>query len=213
MPKLIDMSGKRIGRLLVMGPGDVQGTTRRWRCLCDCGNEVLVQGSSLRTGRQMSCGCLKAEKARARKTTHGLGGTSENAIWNTMKARCGNPSHEAFARYGGRGIAICERWRESFAAFMEDMGPRPSERHTIERRDNSLGYEPSNCYWATYCEQNSNTSKNIYVPDGEEKVTVMEWARRHGVSPQTVYGRLRRGQPFDQKGRPGPRSQASAPLG
>lgn len=208
MPKLIDLHGQRFGRLLVVGLGDIQNTTPRWKCVCDCGNESLVSGSSLRTGRQQSCGCLKLEKLIAREVTHGLSRSTEYSIWNAMKYRCGNPNSDAFHRYGGRGINVCEAWIHSFENFLSDMGPRPSKNHTVERRDNSVGYSKENCYWATYREQNSNTRKNVTVDDNGETVTVAEWARRHGISPQTVYGRLRRGQPFDQPGKPGPRSTA-----
>lgn len=207
MPKLIDMLGERIGRLLVIELGDTQGTTPRWRCICDCGKEVLVSGSSLRTGRQQSCGCWRAERSRELNTTHGASGSTEWNIWNAMKQRCGNSNNIAFSRYAGRGISVCYRWANSFECFLQDMGERPSAAHSIERRDNALGYSPGNCYWATYKEQNSNTRKNVVVDDNGELITAIEWSRRHGVNPQTVYARIRRGQPFDQQGKPGPRSK------
>lgn len=207
MPKLIDMTNKRIGRLFVAGLGDVQGTTPRWRCVCDCGKEVFVCGSDLRAGKQKSCGCLRTEQSVTLNTIHGKSRSVEAHIWNAMKQRCSNKNNIAFQNYGGRGIDVCERWKSSFESFLQDMGPRPSNSHSIDRRDNDLGYTPDNCYWATGIEQASNTRRNVFVPDGDESVTVMEWCRRHGVHPQTVYNRIRKGQPFDQRGRSGPRSK------
>lgn len=196
MPKLVDMTGAKVGRLTVIRLGDRQGTSPRWLCQCECGKETLVQGPSLRTGRQKSCGCLRREVSSLKSTTHGLSHTAEASIWNAMKQRCYNPKHVAYLRYSGRGIQVCERWLNSFEDFLKDMGPRPSTRHTIERNDGTKGYQPDNCRWATYKEQCSNTSRNVYVFDGDEKVTVTEWARRHGVNVQTAFGRYRRGVLF-----------------
>lgn len=210
MPKLIDMKNKRIGRLLVLGIGTSNGTTPRWRCMCDCGNEVLAFGADLRAGKQQSCGCFRSDRSRVLNTIHEKSRSVEAHIWSRMKQRCSNKNDAAFQNYGGRGIHVCERWESSFESFLQDMGPRPSNAHSIDRRDNSKGYAPENCYWATDLEQASNTRRNVYVPDGNESITVMEWCRRHGVHPQTVYNRIRKGQPFDQSGRPGPRSKVTS---
>ena len=209
MSKLIDILGQRFGRLLVIGIGGKQHTTPLWSCLCDCGKTVLASGAALRTGRQQSCGCFRTDKLRAKNSTHGKCDSTEYWIWCGMKDRCNNKNHIGYQNYGGRGIKVCDEWLHSFETFLKDMGPRPSKDHSLDRYPNSDGnYEPSNCRWATGIEQHSNTRKNVVVMDGSESITVMEWARRHGVSPQTVYGRIQRGQPFDQKGKPGPRSKA-----
>jgi len=194
MPRLIDEAGNRYGRLLVIEVGGRRRTVPLWRCLCDCGKEVLSEGAALRSGRHRSCGCLKKDGGKQRLTTHGLGRIPEAAIWNSMKQRCSNPNTLGYANYGARGVKVCERWRESLTNFLEDMGRRPSPLHSVDRKDNDGDYEPSNCRWATLVEQHSNTRRNVFVLHEDEEITVAEWARRHGVHVQTAWGRYRRGE-------------------
>jgi len=109
-----------------------------------------------------------------------------------MLGRCHNPTDNSWARYGGRGIVVCERWRESFLNFAEDMGERPPS-HSIDRIDNNGNYEPKNCRWATKKEQCNNTRSNrVLVLDGKAK-TMTQWAEELGLSRETIRGRLRRG--------------------
>jgi len=121
--------------------------------------------------------------------THGLGKAPEYAIWNGMKQRCYNPNVQSYPRYGGAGVTICDEWREDFTAFYRDMGPRPSPQHSIERRDNSKGYEPSNCHWATLDEQANNKRRTIKI-GGK---TVAEIARETGLAKTTIRGRIVQG--------------------
>ena len=113
----------------------------------------------------------------------------EYGSYSAMRSRCLSPTHHAYARYGGRGITICERW-DSFAAFLEDMGPRPSPQHTIERRDNDGNYEPSNCYWATKAEQNGNRSICRMMPAFGETLSLSAWARKFGIGKELLHRRL-----------------------
>jgi AraC-like DNA-binding protein len=163
-----------------------------WECRCDCGEVRVITSYSLRDGLSRSCGCLKRENLAKRCTTHGRSKSKMYSVWQAMRRRCENPEDPSFLNYGARGITVCERWQD-FQAFYEDMGSRPSHKHTIERIDNSKGYEPSNCKWATRIEQNNNTSRNVRIEYGGRSKTVAQWARELGMNPRTFAGRIERG--------------------
>lgn len=161
----VDMAGQRFGRWLVVRFSHVNtGRMAYWLCICDCGNERITSGATLRRGQSKSCGCLQREIvaaiARENFTTHGQnpaqGPSPEYLAWINMISRCENPGLPRFPDYGGRGITICSRWRSSFEAFFADMGLRPSPRHSLDRKNNDGNYEPGNCRWATPSEQRNN---------------------------------------------------------
>lgn len=120
---------------------------------------------------------------------HGMFREPEYKAWGTMVQRCTNPNNRAWIHYGGRGITICERWR-TFSNFIEDMGRRPSPKHSIDRIDNSRGYEPANCRWANRREQSTNRRNNVIFEFRGEKRTITEWAELHGINRRTLDARL-----------------------
>lgn len=159
MPKFIDITDHRFGRLLVkhLADKDKNGGEMRWFCVCDCGNTTIVRGTSLRTGGTQSCGCLNRDISRA-KIIHGAardsGVTPEYSSWKLMWRRCTTKTAPNYKWYGGRGIVVCERWR-SFAEFFADMGSKPFG-YSIERINPSGNYEPDNCRWIPLSEQWKN---------------------------------------------------------
>lgn len=159
MGTLIDRVGQRFGRLVVVarastGPAS-RGRRVKWCCLCDCGNTKVATGHELAAGQTTSCGCYKREVTGERARSHGWTRTPTYGSWGAAKRRCHDPKVAGYARYGARGIFMCDRWRESFAAFLEDMGPRP-DGTTLDRIDQTKGYEPGNVRWATTKQQTEN---------------------------------------------------------
>lgn len=204
----------RFGRLTVTGEGDPlkwRGRQyRRAKCVCDCGTERHVDPAKLRTGQTLSCGCYAAQRARENNRTHGMSRSSVYHIWSSMKARCFHPSTRNFADYGGRGITVCARWRDSFEAFYEDMGPRPSPDHSIDRIDVNGNYEPGNCRWATSLEQGSNKRNNRLVEVQGQRMTLAEACRLSPLSRNSILRRIEGGMSVeDALSLPPDRSQGS----
>lgn len=196
----------RFGRLTVVGEGAPKVaasgfSAKTARVRCDCGVEKVVRAGDLKHGYSHSCGCLQREltavKIADRSRTHGQAGksvrTPEYSAWSSMKRRCSSPRDSNYPRYGGRGITVCDRWRDSFEAFFEDMGPRPSAIHSVERDNRDGNYEPGNCRWATQKEQANNRRSNVEVEAFGETMTVVQWAERLGIDQMIIYQRLAKG--------------------
>jgi hypothetical protein len=159
MPVLIPMEGKRFGAVTVLDrdENDKRGHPR-WRCRCDCGTVFTTWGASLRKGHTASCGCRWTPKPGTPGVLqHGQARdrTRLYRIWAGMWARCKYPGATGYKYYGGRGITVCERWRD-FATFAADMGEPPTDKHTLDRRDGNGNYDPDNCRWATRGQQQKN---------------------------------------------------------
>jgi hypothetical protein len=162
--RAIDLTGHTFGRLTVMRFAGHQGNKRTWQTYCACGNHIVVLGESLRSGNTKSCGCKKVDRAEGIKLRHGEARhndrTPEYRTWKGMVNRCECPTSSAFAKYGGRGVQVCRRWRDSYEAFLADMGRKPSAQHSIDRINPFGNYEPSNCRWATATQQRHNRRDN-----------------------------------------------------
>jgi len=194
MGGFVDLSGQKFNRLTVLDRAPGKSLKVKWRCACDCGNEVIVIAGHLKNGNTKSCGCQKIESSRANglKIKHGLTGTSVYKAWQSMKDRCTNPDNGNYANYGGRGIQVCPEWMMSFEAFYRDMGPKPSRGHSIERIDVDGGYHKGNCKWATIEEQSNNKRRSRkYLVDGHE-YTIAQLAKMYDIPVATLSSRLNR---------------------
>jgi len=194
-PNLISQKFGRLTVIAKIGPGKTPKKVY-WLCRCECGGETVTTTGNLRSGFARSCGCLQKERAKEAKTTHGLRYTAEYKIWLKMKDRCLNPANKDFADYVTRGV--CERWLNSFEAFYEDMGPRPTPKHTLERLDNNLGYSPDNCVWATQTQQAQNKRTTIRITFQGKTLCLAEWSRILNIGYLTLLGRLRAGWPVEK---------------
>lgn len=196
MPRAIDRQGQRFGRLVVIARDITkQDTGWWWWCQCDCGVRISVRSFSL--GKHThSCGCFRKDVTRARSTTHGLTKSRrvppEFIVWRNARERCFEPTDKQFLSYGGRGITMCDRWRNDYGAFYADMGPRP-HGYTLDRIDNDGHYEPGNCRWTTPSVQSNNTRRNRWLLLRGERLTLAQAARKYKIKHQTVQTRLSRG--------------------
>jgi len=177
-------------------PGGVQRTAL-CRCCCGCLKDIPIH--SLKRKQTHHCGCKMGQYIAARNITHGMSYTAEHRCWAKLKERCFNPNNKDWPNYGGRGITVCERWRDSFEAFYEDMGARP-DGHSIDRINVNGNYEPGNCRWATPSEQMQNVRHNVMDDLDGSRVALREACRRLGIVDRykTVHARMRRGMTFEE---------------
>ena len=198
MPNFIPnpcIPGIRYGRLTVIGEAGYRENRRLARVLCDCGADKVVVMADVRSGHTKSCGCLNAELRLKRSKTHGMSETPEFHVFEGMRQRCFNPQNPAYDRYGGRGIAICERWNgpNGFRNFLADMGPRPIPWGTLDRIDNSGSYSPENCRWATRTEQGRNKRNNALIEFRGETRCASSWEEETGFPATAITRRIKRG--------------------
>lgn len=192
-----DHTGRTFGRLTVLRRTNPIGEKRtKWLCVCVCGEQRIVFGQNLLNGNSTSCGCWNREAASQRASalnrTHGMSTTPEYHVWLAMRRRCYKTNDGSYADYGARGIRVCVSWNESFEAFIADMGWRPSDKHTIERRDNDGDYAPSNCYWATRMEQAVNTRRSLKFGNLKGGRAI---AASLGITPHGLSSRIQQGMP------------------
>lgn len=188
----IDVTGQRFGKLVAISR-EIRIITNKtrsfWLCRCDCGNITKVIVSALIRKTTKSCGCGQAH------ITHGESKSQEYQSWRSAKSRCYSVNHVGYKNYGGRGVIMCDRWKDSFENFLADMGKCP-ENYTLERKDVNGNYEPNNCIWATRRTQSNNRRNNVKVTHNNETKTLAEWARVLGLHKNTVINRYKRGTLF-----------------
>ena len=162
--KLIDLTGKKFGRLTVLRRAESINKRTLWLCRCECGNKVVVEAYNLKTGHTQSCGCLQREATSEANKTHGKTHSRLYRIWICMQNRCYRRSYHAYKHYGGRGITVCDEWLHNFQTFYDwAMTNGYRDDLSIDRIDTNKGYSPDNCRWTTMAEQNKNKrAKNGY---------------------------------------------------
>lgn len=158
-------------------------------CRCGCGKEFEAALQKVKAGHTKSCGCFSRAIAKNAMTTHGMRNTREYKIWCGMKTRCLNPNYIKYSNYGGRGISICDAWKDSFQQFFEDMGKCP-DGMSIERTDTNGNYEPSNCVWATDIAQARNKRTSLNVEFDGVMISIKELADRNGIKYPTLRHRI-----------------------
>lgn len=195
MPKLIDLTGQRFGRLVVVKRTDNSADGKaRWLCKCDCGQSKAVLGEYLKKGRTNSCGCIKSESSSKRFKKHGGRNSKLYRIWSNMKDRCNNPNCKAFSDYGGRGITVCKEWLADFSAFQKwAFANGYKEGLTIDRKDNDKGYYPDNCRWTDRKVQGNNKRNCRYITYKGQRKTVAEWSEITNIPHDTLLYRLNHG--------------------
>ena len=195
-----DLTGKRFGKLVVLGFDCRYGRRLKWKCRCDCGNEVVAYGDSLRSGKKKSCGCLVAETARktsANRITHNMSKTRLYKLHRSMINRC-KPNYHEHNNYYDKGISVCQEWErfEPFKKWAYENGY--DDGLSLDRIDNNIGYSPENCRWVDMKTQENNRSNNVFISrDGVTK-TMKEWSEYFGIPYGTVRARRRNGWSEDR---------------
>lgn len=186
--KSLDLIGQRFGRLTVVCKNDERYDGRHtfWKCKCDCGNEIVVRKDSLLNGHSKSCGCYLQERYRdGHLKTHGMKNTRIYRTWRSMKDRCTNKNCSNYNRYGGRGITVCDEWKNDFKNFYNwAMENGYSDELTIDRMNVNGDYCPENCRWVSILEQNYNKRNNIIISVYGERLTIKEISEKYNI-PKT----------------------------
>jgi len=196
MPKLIDLTGQRFARLTVLRRGVTRGPRVHWHCRCDCGVEKDVSGVDMRQGKVKSCGCWRVEDIGNRRRTHGMSSTRTFKCWQGMMRRCYEPARRDFQHYGGRGIRVCDRWREAFENFLADMGEMPVGM-SLDRQDHDGDYSPGNCRWINQIAQIENRRNTIWVEMDGQRLTQHAAARALQLPVNSIRRWMKDGLSFE----------------
>lgn len=192
------MIGKRFGKLTVIGKseGRAKNGTIKYICQCDCGNTSIIRGDHLRSGETLSCGCLIKKYGITKYTKEGQSTLNQRlyAIYDKMKQRCYNKNNSAFKYYGSRGIKIYQPWLNDFMIFYNwAVNNGYSDNLTIDRINVNGNYEPNNCRWTTYEEQNNNTRRNVQITYDGKTQSVSQWSRELNIPINRIYYRHYKG--------------------
>ena len=191
-----DLTGKKFGKLEVIGVHDTGSRKTYYVCQCDCGNIKVVRADALISGATKSCGCIKKEQDKINLSAnhkHKMSGTRIYETWQDMKRRCYNKQNARYDRYGGRGITVCDEWLNNFQSFYDwAISNGYSDDLTIDRIDNDGNYEPSNCRWSTAKEQCNNRGSNINITIGNATKSLMCWCEIFNIDYKKVYARYKR---------------------
>lgn len=189
------MIGKKFGRLTVLEECKERDKHNKimYKCVCDCGNISIINGSNLRSGNSKSCGCVNHEPNN-HNFKHGKIHTRLYRIWHGMKNRCYNTSNKDYKNYGARGITVCDEWKDDFMAFYNwSMSNKYNDILTIDRIDNNKGYSPTNCRWVDITEQIRNRRNTLYVTYQGKTKPLIEWCEILNLNYSTVKGRYYKG--------------------
>lgn len=204
MGKYNDLMGERFGRLTVIEKADAITNKNgriyhRWLCRCDCGTKVIVKTYSLTYGEKRSCGCYQNEINSITHTKHGLRKNALYGVWQSMKTRCYNNKHRYYKDYGGRGVTICDEWKNDFKAF-HDWAIRNGYKKglTIDRIDSDGNYCLDNCRWATKKVQTRSRRNTITLMHNGETRCLKEWSEITGISYINLYRRYKEGKCLDE---------------
>lgn len=188
-----DLEGQKFGTIRVGRYCGTKSHASLWECICDCGRLYVAIGSVLTRDNTHSCGCRRFENFADSMRTHGMARTDEHKIWCGIKKRCFNPKCDSYPHYGGRGITMCKKWLDSFQEFHNDVGDRPSKKHSLDRINNNGHYEPGNVRWATRVEQANNSRKCRMITANGVTQSASQWSRTTGISCGTILNRLNHG--------------------
>lgn len=201
-----DEVGNVYGRLTVIEFAYIgKGRAAYWKCQCECGEKIIVRGADLRNGNTTSCGCLNREKNAERLTKHGMSTTKLYSVRKSMISRCYNPNDKEYHNYGGRGITVCNEWRENKQAFFDYTKTLPhygEKGYSLDRIDNELGYMPNNVRWVSMKEQANNRRTNIIVEYQDREMTLAEASELSGINYCTLKKRWHHGDRDEKLFRP-----------
>ena len=201
-----DLTGKKYGRLTVIGEkpntyGKNGKATIYWNCICDCGKEVCVYNSDLKSKKTTSCGCQRADNNKSRTTIQYEENKKLYYVYQAMKDRCNKPSNKSYRFYGARGIKVCEEWNDKygFASFMKwAYSNGYKEGLELDRIDYNGNYKPDNCRWITHLENTHNTRRNVIAEYKGKKKILAEWSRELGINQKLLSYHYQRGKTIEE---------------